>query len=432
MNNAKLKLLFLNLIFTTLVFSQNYSNSSDHPETQNFKYLYSEMDVFQSANDAWIFTYTFRIPYNHLVFVKDDNSYNAGFTLAVEITDSLGNFVDRQIKQDNIKVKNYQETDSYILSYQGFLTFHLPKGNYIFLPLITDINSKAELKLKKITYSTFNNYYKVLLPPMVINSAKISCGSQAKSVLTNYEGIVPFSKNSYDLLVPVIDTSLTNLKAVVINNEDTVFNGSLSQSSVFSLNYQQCDSQIVISQSGKAMPTRNFILKDLCNKLMEGNLSFLFFRGDEQKPFVTHYGKCLWLDKPFSLMNPEFAIKILKYMTTEDEINKILDVKTKNYIKELYRFWKKYDPTPSTQYNEVMSEYYKRVDYASDNYSALSNKKGFDTDRGRIYIMFGKPKKIDRGSNSDGKIVETWYYDQKKKFIFVDKQGTGEYSLQNK
>jgi len=128
-------------------------------------------------------------------------------------------------------------------------------------------------------------------------------------------------------------------------------------------------------------------------------------------------------------MNPEFAIRILKYMTTKDEINKILDVKEKYYPKELYKFWKKYDPTPSTQYNEVMTEYYKRVDYASGNYSALSNKKGFDTDRGKVYIMFGKPKKIERGSNNDGKIVETWYYDQKK-FIFVDQQGTGEFSLQ--
>jgi GWxTD domain-containing protein len=429
MNNAKLKFLLLSLIITTFAFPQNYQNSIDRPESQNFKYLYSEMDVFPSSNDTWIFNYTFRIPYNHLVFVKDDNSYDAGFTLAVEVTDSLGNFVDRQIKEDKIKVNYYQETDSYLLSYQGFLTFHLPKGNYTFLPLITDINSRDELKLKKLTFSTLTDNYKYLLPPLVLNSKKSTCGNQEKFVLTNYEGFIPFSKNNYDLLVPAVDTSISNLRAVIINNEDTLFNGPLTQSSVFSLNYQQCDSQIVIGRSGKAVPVRNFILKDLCSRFIEGNLSFLFFRGDEQKPFVTHLGKCAWFDKPFSFMNPEFAIRILKYMTTKDEINKILDVKEKYYPKELYKFWKKYDPTPSTQYNEVMTEYYKRVDYASGNYSALSNKKGFDTDRGKVYIMFGKPKKIERGSNNDGKIVETWYYDQKK-FIFVDQQGTGEFSLQ--
>jgi GWxTD domain-containing protein len=130
-------------------------------------------------------------------------------------------------------------------------------------------------------------------------------------------------------------------------------------------------------------------------------------------------------------MNPEFAIKILKYMTGEDEINKMLSVKEKNYTKELYKFWKKFDPTPSTQYNEVMIEYYKRVDYTSKNFTSISNKKGFDTDRGKIYIQFGKPKRIERSSNNEGKVVETWYYDQQKRFIFVDKLGTGDFPLQN-
>jgi GWxTD domain-containing protein len=69
------------------------------------------------------------------------------------------------------------------------------------------------------------------------------------------------------------------------------------------------------------------------------------------------------------------------------------------------------------------------VDYTSKNFSSISNKKGFDTDRGKIYIQYGKPKKIERSSDTEGKIVESWYYDRQKKFIFIDKQGTGEFSL---
>jgi GWxTD domain-containing protein len=77
-----------------------------------------------------------------------------------------------------------------------------------------------------------------------------------------------------------------------------------------------------------------------------------------------------------------------------------------------------------------MSEYYKRVDYTAKNFSSLSGKKGFETDRGKVYIQFGKPKTIERGSNSEGKVVETWYYNDQKKFIFIDKQGTGDFPLQ--
>jgi GWxTD domain-containing protein len=431
MNKLKIKALFLSIIITALAFSQNHPNSPDRSDFPNFRLLYSELQVFPSVNDTWNYYYTFRIPYNHLVFIKDDNVYKAGFSLVVEVTDSLGNSVSRQIKQDNINVSNYRETDSDILYYQSLLTFNLPKGNYNFLPLITDINSKDELKLKKITNSTLIDIYKNLLPPLIINSKKVKCDGQEMSVLTNFEGFVPFSNNGYNIIIPSIDTSLNNIKAIVINNEDTVFNGYLKESSIFSLNLQVCDSQIVIGQVGNITSTRNFILRDLCNRLFEGKLVFLFFKGEELKPFVTHNGVCLWFDKPSALMNPEFAIKMLKYMTSGDEINKLLDVKEKYYTRELYKFWKKYDPTPSTQYNEIMSEYYKRVDYASENFSSIGNKKGFDSDRGKIYIKFGKPKRIERSSNNEGKIVESWYYDQQKKFIFVDKQGTGEFPLQN-
>jgi GWxTD domain-containing protein len=77
-----------------------------------------------------------------------------------------------------------------------------------------------------------------------------------------------------------------------------------------------------------------------------------------------------------------------------------------------------------------MNEYYKRVDFTSKNFSTIGNKKGFDTDRGKIYIQLGKPKRIERSSNNEGKVVETWYYDQQKIFIFVDKLGTGEFPMQ--
>jgi GWxTD domain-containing protein len=112
-------------------------------------------------------------------------------------------------------------------------------------------------------------------------------------------------------------------------------------------------------------------------------------------------------------------------------VEKLLDAKEKDYPKELNKFWKKYDPTPSTQFNELMSEYHKRVDYAELNYTSLSGKKGFDTDRGKVYIQFGKPKNIERSSNGEGKVVETWYYDKERKFVFVDKLGTGDFPLQN-
>jgi hypothetical protein len=49
-----------------------------------------------------------------------------------------------------------------------------------------------------------------------------------------------------------------------------------------------------------------------------------------------------------------------------------------------------------------------------------------------IYIKFGKPDQVERASNEKGKIVETWIYTKpQRKFVFVDKQGVGVFSLES-
>ena len=45
------------------------------------------------------------------------------------------------------------------------------------------------------------------------------------------------------------------------------------------------------------------------------------------------------------------------------------------------------DPTPSTEHNELMEEYYRRVSYSNENFDGW--KDGWETDRGMIYILFG-------------------------------------------
>ena len=75
-----------------------------------------------------------------------------------------------------------------------------------------------------------------------------------------------------------------------------------------------------------------------------------------------------------------------------------------------------------------MEEYYLRVDYASRNFTTITGTNGANTDRGKIYIRFGKPTEINRSSDDHGYIIETWTYnDTQRKFVFVDKKGTGKH-----
>lgn len=57
------------------------------------------------------------------------------------------------------------------------------------------------------------------------------------------------------------------------------------------------------------------------------------------------------------------------------------------------QFWLRRDPTPDTPENEYKEEHYARIAYANEHFAA--GIPGWRTDRGRIYIMFGKPDEID-------------------------------------
>ena len=56
-------------------------------------------------------------------------------------------------------------------------------------------------------------------------------------------------------------------------------------------------------------------------------------------------------------------------------------------------FWRSRDPDPDTEENEFKLEFLERVAYANEHFS--SGKPGRMTDRGRIYIKFGKPDEIE-------------------------------------
>jgi len=94
-------------------------------------------------------------------------------------------------------------------------------------------------------------------------------------------------------------------------------------------------------------------------------------------------------------------------------------------------FWDKRDPDPDTEVNEFKREFDRRVEYASERFR--EGIPGWKTDRGRIYVYFGEPDKIDRYpvlDQPDVKGIQIWYYYTLQFAIrFVDRTGTGTYTF---
>jgi GWxTD domain-containing protein len=144
----------------------------------------------------------------------------------------------------------------------------------------------------------------------------------------------------------------------------------------------------------------------------------------------------------------EWPEKDVAYIITDAERSAfkklVSDEEREQFIES---FWQRRDPDPDTDENEYKEQYYERIAYANEHYA--SGIPGWKTDRGRIYITFGKPDSVeshpaggayDRPSYHGGGSTttypfEVWFYRYIEgigsgiEIEFVDPTGTGEFRI---
>ncbi len=117
-----------------------------------------------------------------------------------------------------------------------------------------------------------------------------------------------------------------------------------------------------------------------------------------------------------SLSTPKELAAPLYYIMHEDEYEKLMALDSPDSIKRaIDQFWLS-NINNSAKAKSVISLYYERVEQANKKFSNF--KEGWKTDRGMIYILFGKPWYEDRFADR----LE-WYYsynrqDPEKSFFF--------------
>jgi len=143
-----------------------------------------------------------------------------------------------------------------------------------------------------------------------------------------------------------------------------------------------------------------------------------------------------WLDKDVAYIITDEERKAFRKLATDDE--------REHFIEE---FWRRRDPDPDTDENEFREEYYERIAYANEHFA--SGIPGWKTDRGRIYIMYGKADEVEShpsggayqretyegGGSTSTFPFEKWFYRYLPgvgsgiEIEFVDPTGSGEYRI---
>nr|BCX01940.1 MAG: hypothetical protein KatS3mg041_1986 [Bacteroidota bacterium] len=136
-----------------------------------------------------------------------------------------------------------------------------------------------------------------------------------------------------------------------------------------------------------------------------------------------------WTDMPAVLYDAELSVEVLRYIASEEEWRAIRRARSPEERWERFMaFWRQRDPTPETAYNELMVEFYRRVQEAQERFST-PRTAGWRSDRGRIYITYGPPARIERRYPPGRPTEEVWYYDSGPQFVFVATSSVGDFVL---
>jgi len=387
-----------------------------------------------------------------LSFKKSTNPSKGDFVaiaqFQIEFRDTTGIIKKREIVTDSLWTIGFDDTKSNTIFNYGSIKLSLPVGDYAVLAELSD-NGKNKIKelnlphLSKTTFLTKNsigmpffciaaNSNESLLTPNIFNH-NVNFSSNTAKILMPVVFKGKFIK--YNYMIEYVEQKLGNIEwgdAIKITGQvssvefQTVNISKYSNLHKIYLDYQSDSS---ISKTNPGYKSGLLELELPSDKNIPGTYQILLWE-DRSKDTAKFTFKVEWEDMPLVLKRVDLAIESMLLILTDKEFDEMKSGNDKKVFRKILDYWRKKDPTPFTVYNEAMTEFFKRVDYAFFNYKTITETNGFKTDRGKIYVLNGKPAKSVRNIGKDSSIEEIWTYPNlKQEYIFVS-NSKGQFTLE--
>lgn len=390
--------------------------------------------------------YSFRT--DELSYTYDDGKFNGGINISVEIKQG-----ESVLDRDGWTVPSVG-TDSTIVTIGktlvGLRKYFLKPGAYDFKIFAVDINNKERVdslrfpinislfptdreaisdpeicsSIKQIPKDENNIFYKNTLE--VIPNASLLFGPGLPILYYYIEGYNLLQKDAseeYLLKTTVLDAAgkeiITHEKNKKRVNNSSVEVGTINTASLKGGTY-----------------TLKISISDTVRRTAAVSMKRFFIYKPGQVDSLQSLSSGGMVSSEYALMTDadiKEEYESISYIITDAEkkqFEKLSELDARR--KFLYDFWKRRDIDPSTTINEFKEEYMKRVAFAKQTYTSAF-KKGWKTDRGRVYIVYGPPDDIERFPSSyDSEPYEIWNYNSIQNgvvFIFTDRTGQGDYRL---
>ncbi len=349
---------------------------------------------------------------------KDEaNIYSSDIDLTIQIKDSYGQDIYNKVYKEKI-ITPKTETE-YLSQNSKIITenYYLTPGHYkLKVSAYEQSTQKSSSNERDITIRDFLSDPITFSDIMILS--KYSEDKNRKNITPDISRNVSYVdtfflfffmyKNNTDTKIGINCNIFDSKKDLIFNTNDTL-----------------------TSDNGLEFQNQVFLKIPLPNLNFDNYNVEITASGPVSSSKITTTFMSMNTDFPISLNNIDVLISQLQYIANDKEMDYMKAGKSdEEKRKRFLEFWKSKDPSPFSKKNEVMVEYYRRMNYANKHFTTIYSE-GWKSDMGMIFVIFGMPSSIDRHPyEMDSKPYEVWdYYEINREFIFIDETGFGDFRL---
>ena len=360
-----------------------------------------------------------------LRFLKAGDNFKARYEITVDIFDSNDDNIGSEFLVREITYDAYEYTidiGRYVL--ESF-DFDLTPGTYKFVVQMTDTDSNSTYTQEETNTIRSFRSKSVGLSDLIFAEGSVKNWSDVKNRFALFTRAVTIDyTDGFSVYVQVYsaDTQAVEYAWQIVNSRD---DSEIVMSKTNPVNFPNGPvREIILSFTGESFPRGTYIFK---NEVRHPG-------GD--KDSLNQKIGINWKNPPQTAYVLKNAIEQMSWIIPDEDIP-LTDRMTPEEKEEYFKaFWKQRDPTPNTERNELTEEYFMRIDYANE-YFGYRGRAGWNTDRGRVYSIYGNPDRREDTSETNAyqvtdrsvpQIIWT-YYKVRKIFIFADQDRNGNYVL---